>query len=383
MQYELLEVSTVLIPGFEHQLRLELFEQLEFELPCLISFNLRNLVDKMFLTSKLLVLSVPAMLAFAKNDGFLWRINSKPHPAYLFGTIHVPYTKVWPSVPKRAKTAFHNSNRLYTEINALDHQQELNSCRFLPEGQYASQILPPQLYKKVKRRVNRVRRKLHTWLTYRQKRLVGGSKRLLEHLTGNWEQMHPAGIEYMLYSMKKRRLQSLDVPILDLYLTLQSRFRREVGGLETMDVICQSWKKMPIELAILQLKLTIRTPRKAHHAFVEDLIDNYNNGAINETISMKSVADLRSKIHITEKDSILLKELDYLYYENELKQRNEQWVAKIDDLLKNEHNHRYFFAFGIGHFFGEDNVVELLREVGYKVTRVTNKRTKFRHYKKS
>ncbi len=37
IKFEQLECSTVLIPGFEHQLRLELVEQLEFELPCLVS----------------------------------------------------------------------------------------------------------------------------------------------------------------------------------------------------------------------------------------------------------------------------------------------------------------------------------------------------------
>ena len=36
MNCDLLEGSTHLIPGFEHQLRLELVEQLELELPYLI-----------------------------------------------------------------------------------------------------------------------------------------------------------------------------------------------------------------------------------------------------------------------------------------------------------------------------------------------------------
>ena len=39
MKCDLLECSTVLMPGFEHQLRLELVEQLELELPCLIVTN--------------------------------------------------------------------------------------------------------------------------------------------------------------------------------------------------------------------------------------------------------------------------------------------------------------------------------------------------------
>ena len=37
MKYELLEGSTHLIPGFEHQLKLELVKQLDFEHPCLVT----------------------------------------------------------------------------------------------------------------------------------------------------------------------------------------------------------------------------------------------------------------------------------------------------------------------------------------------------------
>ena len=54
MKYDLLEGSTHLIPGFKHQLRLELVEQLELELPCLIMTRringnkVRKLVKKTF-----------------------------------------------------------------------------------------------------------------------------------------------------------------------------------------------------------------------------------------------------------------------------------------------------------------------------------------------
>ena len=36
---------------------------------------------------------------------FLWRIDTQP-PSYFFGTIHVPYTRVWSDISDNAKKAF-------------------------------------------------------------------------------------------------------------------------------------------------------------------------------------------------------------------------------------------------------------------------------------
>jgi uncharacterized protein YbaP (TraB family) len=42
---------------------------------------------------------------------FLWRIATSP-PSYFFGTIHVPYTRVWGSVADNAKQAFQHSDKV-------------------------------------------------------------------------------------------------------------------------------------------------------------------------------------------------------------------------------------------------------------------------------
>jgi uncharacterized protein YbaP (TraB family) len=41
---------------------------------------------------------------------FLWRIATSP-PSYFFGTIHVPYTRVWGAVADNAKKAFQHSDK--------------------------------------------------------------------------------------------------------------------------------------------------------------------------------------------------------------------------------------------------------------------------------
>ena len=48
--------------------------------------------------------------------------------------------------------------------------------------------------------------------------------------------------------------------------------------------------------------------------------------------------------------------------------RNRNWVVKIDEIMKGEGD--YFIAVGAGHLVGEDSVVDLLQERGYKVERI-------------
>jgi hypothetical protein len=50
-----------------------------------------------------------SFIPFATRGGsFLWEIESNP-PSYFFGTIHVPYTRVWDAIPHNAKKAFERS----------------------------------------------------------------------------------------------------------------------------------------------------------------------------------------------------------------------------------------------------------------------------------
>ena len=45
----------------------------------------------------------------------LWRIQTEP-PSFFFGTIHVPYTEVWPGISQKAKSAFQLAEKTYFEL---------------------------------------------------------------------------------------------------------------------------------------------------------------------------------------------------------------------------------------------------------------------------
>jgi len=47
----------------------------------------------------------------------LWRIETSP-PSYIFGSIHVPHSLVWPYVSNETREAFQSSTHFYAEIDA-------------------------------------------------------------------------------------------------------------------------------------------------------------------------------------------------------------------------------------------------------------------------
>ena len=102
----------------------------------------------------------------AKGGSFLWEIETNP-PSYFFGTIHVPYTRVWDAIPLNAKKAFARSHKIYFELDLSDHStlSALSACQLLPKGMHLSQVLPSDLYLRVKLHLDYVKNSMPDWIT--------------------------------------------------------------------------------------------------------------------------------------------------------------------------------------------------------------------------
>lgn len=55
-------------------------------------------------------------------------------PSYFFGTIHVPYTRVWEHIPNNTKRAFRLSDNVFFELDLTDPYtvSALTTCQLLP-----------------------------------------------------------------------------------------------------------------------------------------------------------------------------------------------------------------------------------------------------------
>ena len=84
----------------------------------------------------------------------LWLIKTSP-PSYLFGTIHVPYTLVWPNISQNAKKAFNISEKIFFESSDVSTSNELiENCTSLPDDQDLSKVLGSEDFKRLKKLVD-------------------------------------------------------------------------------------------------------------------------------------------------------------------------------------------------------------------------------------
>ena len=127
-----------------------------------------------------------------EDETFLWRIDTQP-PSYFFGTIHVPYTRVWDAVSDNAKKAFKDSDQVYFELDLTNPYTiaSLTSCQLLPRGLNLSQVLPPGLYSRLRSHLGWVRHEIGAWITEDQAGRGLYADYLFNAITGNWERKRP------------------------------------------------------------------------------------------------------------------------------------------------------------------------------------------------
>ncbi|GBM20436.1 Metalloprotease TIKI1 [Araneus ventricosus] len=171
---------------------------------------------------------------------FLWTIKRNP-PSYLFGTIHVPYTKVWDSIPDNAKQAFAISTQVYFELDLVDPTtvSTLSSCQLLPHGKNLSDVLPGDLYSRLKRHLEYVRGMMPHWMTKDQRGRGLYADYLFNAIAGNWERKRPVWVMLMVNSLTESDVRSRGVPVLDLYLAQEAeRLRKKTAAVEKVEEQC-------------------------------------------------------------------------------------------------------------------------------------------------
>jgi uncharacterized protein YbaP (TraB family) len=175
-------------------------------------------------------------------------IETKP-PSYFFGTIHVPYTRVWDAIPDNMKQAFATSQRVYFELDLTSQRtlSALRACQLLPEGKHISQILPTTLYQRLKTHLDYIRSIMPSWITPDQLQKGLYADYLFSTLTANWERKQPIWIVLMLSSLTKSDIASKGYPVLDLHLSqLAERQHKIVGAIERVEEQCMPLNQLNV-----------------------------------------------------------------------------------------------------------------------------------------
>lgn len=267
---------------------------------------------------------------------YLWVIERDP-PCFLFGTIHVPDARVT-RMPPMAISAISASDSVYTEV-PMDLLSTTRAGLMVMDltGPGLREKLPPELYARAAKQVE----------------AQGMQMASLDKMKV-WSFM--AMLPMLEYLDDARGNQALDQVI----YSRASRLKKKVGGIETIDEQLGYFEKIPMEdqLHLLDKTLTHleETAGKEDHS-AEELVAAYMSG------------DPDSVMAYSVEEMDLNDPVEQRFFADILTKRNVNMADRVDAKLREFPDRAFFFAFGLLHFPGDEGVVALLEEKGWRVTR--------------
>ncbi|XP_045078689.1 metalloprotease TIKI1 [Coregonus clupeaformis] len=101
----------------------------------------------------------------------------------------------------------------------------------------------------------------------------------------------------------------------------------------------------------------------------EDLIKHYNCGDLNSIIFNHDTSQVPNFNNVTLRPSeqITAQEIDSYFRQELIYKRNERMGNRVKALMEESPDNSFFFAFGAGHFLGNNTVIDVLRSQGYEV----------------
>ncbi|XP_054459217.1 metalloprotease TIKI2 isoform X2 [Anoplopoma fimbria] len=317
-------------------------------------------------------------------NSFLWRVNrAPPHPpSYLFGTIHVPYTRVWDFIPDRSKQAFLNSRNVFFELDLTDPLtiSKLTNCQLLPHGENLQTLLPRDLYRRLKRHLDYVKHMMPYWMTADQRGRGLYADYLFNAIAGNWERKRPVWVMLMVNSLTEWDVRSRGTPVLDLFLAQEAeRIGKVTGAVERVEEQCHPLNGLNFSQVLFALNQTllqhegVRAGSLQGSYTTEDLITHYNCGDLSSIIFNHDTSQLPHFINssLPAHDRTIALQIDSYFRQELIYKRNERMARRVSALLQRNPNQTYFFAFGAGHFLGNHSVLDILRQEGYQIVHVS------------
>ncbi|XP_055950191.1 metalloprotease TIKI2-like [Argiope bruennichi] len=312
---------------------------------------------------------------------FLWTIKRNP-PSYLFGTIHVPYTKVWDSIPVNAKQAFATSTQVFFELDLVDPTtvSALSSCQLLPQGKNLSDVLPGDLYTRLKRHLEYVRGMMPQWMTKEDQRGRGlYADYLFNAIAGNWERKRPVWVMLMVNSLTESDVRSRGVPVLDLYLAQEAeRLKKKTAAVEKVEEQCLPLNGLNFSQVLFALNHTLlqhelRESEMQSSYTTEDLIRHYNCGDLNSEVFGQDTAPVPnlSNNSLSEEDATLARNIDLYFRQELIYNRNKRMGSRVVQLMQQNPDQSLFFAFGAGHFLGNNTILDFVQDHGFEVEHVS------------
>ncbi len=276
------------------------------------------------------------------ENAFVWMIEKKGRkPSFLFGTMHAGderFTKFNDTV----KVIFKTADAVYTEL-PMDEMEEiqkaLTTSTMLPAGKSLGDYVDAD-----------VLADFHE--------IVKGYGFPPEATS----QFRPVMASMLLQQLPLLKRYGAAKALDEKIYMAAKRAGKDVGGVEVVEEQLAAFNVLSDEEAG-------RAMRKAVKLTMEDL--KTGRDRINELIYYYLLGDEKQIYNYMLEDYDANDPLDVRFMEALLTKRNVVMAERVAKMTKENPQKVYVFAFGTLHFVGPDSVVTMLRDQGYKVTRLT------------
>lgn len=263
----------------------------------------------------------------ATNDNsMLWKIegNGIDKPSYLFGTIHALCASDF-EIKEKVTKAFNSTSNLVLEVNTTDPKE----MEAMQKMMVSDVTLSSRLNETEQKEANDI--------------LTSQMGFTLERAG----KLSPSGLMSIAIA-GAMKCPPTEIKFFEGELTTMAKAQNKpVTGLETIGSQSKVMEKSYSLPEILhQIKI------KSEYAQIMADMARYHKEENLPALS-KTIKDERFMNATAEK---------YM-----LTERNTEWVKKIPAIIKKEST---FFAVGAAHLYGKNGVIELLKQLGYKVTPV-------------
>ena len=313
-----------------------------------------------------------------------------PQEVYLFGTIHVPFLKVWPRLPAFLEQQISRSDLVYFELDLLDGEvkRKLLDCQLLPNGEHLKDHLPEPLYRKLK-------------TFFRIKRNEVDDKVYFDLLTRSWRLKKLIWILFLLNFLIEND-GFYRIPAIDNLINLRAKqLHKTVRSIETVNDQCGPLNSLDLNHVINFLNLTLdahseagKSTNPGSDCFVKQknsidlLIEQYKCGQLNGSLHSFLGQELKdwkngdlSRIgssNQTDKDETAsekqrVESINYFFQKQLIEQRNEKITTTISEQLKRNTDKNMLFVIGSAHFLssGLNSVLKGLEiKHGYRIEKV-------------
>ena len=272
------------------------------------------------------------------TDNFLWEVENGQNKVYILGSIHIMPEGTYP-LDEKIETAFEEADILVVEVDITKIDQEKIQAIIVEkacykEGKNLQTEIPEDLYMSVSKKFEELGVPMTQIDVYKP-----------------WFVSMNLG----LLSLQKLNItagQGIDVH----FLNKANEKEMVILDLETASSQLEMLASNPEESQIDYLQYSIDDYEQSTETYM-DMLEAWETG---NTKKMNAV----TKVKMLELEEELPGIIDF--YNKMFTERDEKILQKIIEYLENKDDHVYFIIVGALHLVGEDGLINLLNDKGYK-----------------